>query len=414
MYLLRWAVAALLGPWTFVAAAGVALGIAVMRGAPYLGEGMWTVRWAANGLWLLWTVVAAAAAVDAARLSRSGSRHLALLGRGIGVHGRVVGVTGICAAAGHVVVVAAMLLVGGVSAPRVGWGPVLLAVGAQAVTIVWFAAVGSALGRYLPPVVAGIAASLAAFVAGFLLIGGSTGEPGYQVLGDSGATVSQIGVSWNVQHLMIQVVTLGVSALLLALPRPRLRAGLLVPSPRGAAAAVCAVLVLAAAPHVATGTPLLAQPEPPDVCVGAHPEFCFYEEHQRYAPETDAAIRTLVDAAVVGSYPAFVPDRVEERSRRYDGADGQGTVSVGILTGEPVDPVAVAMQMLEPNWCPQLYAAEPPPEDYFRTLTEMTETWARLIGSTYDPTLEGWSSLRPEQVAAVQEAWSACDLGFRP
>lgn len=73
---LRWAYAArtLAGPWVALAVIGLDVGVALLRGAPYLGEAVFTVRWMALAVWMIGALVGAVAAVDAAHLAQPESQ----------------------------------------------------------------------------------------------------------------------------------------------------------------------------------------------------------------------------------------------------------------------------------------------------------------------------------------------------
>lgn len=411
----RYALTTLAGPWIAVVMLGVDMGIALMRGSPYLGEGMWTVRWMAIGLWVVWPVIAAVAAVDAARLTRPGVRHLPLTAR----HGAREYVWAAAWAAGPAVVVHALvtltlLLVGAVASPRVGWGPMVLAILAQASTLVWFAAAGSFIGRHAPALVAGITAVAATLVLSFLLTNVAAGSAGFEALGDSGASVSQIGLTWNVGHLVAQILLLSGTAWLLLLARPRVSRGRLVPSLRGVTSALLTGVLLVAAPSAVSGAPLTAAPEAPTDCTGSDPDVCVFPEHRRNAAATLQQVDALVQAARAGGYDSLVPERVLEVSRRFDAADGRGTVSIPTIEPGPVDLPVLVAAMLTPTWCPQLSAEEPPPEQFWAALGQLVFTWTGLVGAPYDPLAQGLVPLTPEQVAHVLDGWAGCDLTVGP
>jgi len=411
----RYALRTLAGPWAALVVVGVDLGIATMRHAPYLGEGMWTVRWMALGLWILWPVVAAVAAVDAARLTRPGSRHLPFTTR----RGRVEYVwaaswTAVPAIAVHTAVIIVALAIGGVGHPRVGWAPIALAVVAQGSTFLWFAAVGSFIGRCTPPLLAGILAAGASLAFSYVLTNVGAAAPEFEVLGDQGASVSQIGVTWNLTHLAVQSVILVATAAVMLVARPVERSARIVPGPAWVSAALATVVVVAVAPRAVAGAPLSAEPEPPDDCTGTQPVVCIYPEHRRHAEPTLAALDALLDAARDAGYASFVPTRVEESSRRYDAADGHGVMSLPILEPGQVDTPGLVQRLLMPGWCPALSADTPPPDAYFAAMQSLTFTWTSVVGEPYDPMAAGLRQLSPDEVGRIQSAWSACDLTAEP
>lgn len=411
----RYALRTLAGPWSGLVVLGVDLGIATMRQSPFVGEGMWTVRWMALGLWILWPVIAAVSAVDAARLTRPGTRHLPLTTR----HGRAEYVwaaawTAVPAAAVHAVVIAVGLGLGGVAAPRVGWGAIILAVVAQCSTFVWFAAAGSFLGRMVSPLLAGILAAGLALALSYLLTDVGAAAPGFHVLGDQGASVSQIGVTWNLTHLVVQILVLLLTAGLLVVARPVQRSSYLTPGVAWVTAALVTASVLYVAPRAVAGEPLESAPQPPDDCSGSEPIVCIFPEHRRYADPTLTQVDALVDVAREAGYESLVPARLEESSRRYDAADGRGTMSLPILEPGPMDLGALVQRLVMPAWCDALSADTPPPDSYFASLESLVFTWTSLAGDPYNPMDNDLSVLGADDVQRIMSAWSACDLSATP
>ena len=411
----RYALRTLAGPWAALVVLGVDAGIATMRQAPYLGEGMWTVRWMALGLWIIWPVVAATAAVDAARLTRPGARHLPFTTRrGRREYAWAAAWTAVPAAGAHVAVIAAGLIVGGVAEPRVGWGPIVLAVVAHCSTLVWFAALGSFVGRCVSPLLAGILAAGTAFALSYLLTNVGAATATFEVLGDQGASISQIGVTWNVTHLLVQSAVLLATAGIMVMARPVQRSAIVTPGIAWMTAALVTASIVIVAPRAVAGEPLTAAPQAPDDCSGSAPVMCVYPEHRRYSGPTLAAVDALVAAARDAQYDSLVPTRVEESSRRYDAADGRGVMSLPILEPGPTDTPALVQRLLMPGWCAELSADTPPPDAYFAALESLVFTWTGLVDEPYDPMASGLTPLSPDEVERVMSAWSVCDLSAAP
>ncbi|MDR0483125.1 MAG: hypothetical protein LBH13_08245 [Cellulomonadaceae bacterium] len=401
----------LMGPWAAAAALGFALAIGVMRGTPYLGEGMWTVRWFALGLWMVWPVIAALSAVDAARLTTPEARYLVLTAR----HGQR-GYTAAAAWAAvpsavvHLLVILTALAIGSVAHPRGGWPIIALAILAQLSTFLWFAALGSFIGRLLSPVLAGVVALAASLgLAQVLTNMGLGARGGFNPLGDSGASVSQIGLTWNPVHLVVQILVLAVTAMVLMMPRPQVVAGKLAPGFGTLAAAGITALALIALPALIPGESLLAVPVAPSACSGERPTICVFPEHERLAGPLVDDVRRLMDAADAHGYTSLIPERVEEASHRHIPADGKTLRSLGFVERETPGMAELIQTLVYPSWCPAVSSEEPPPSEFWLSLDSVVVTWMGLINEEYQPGVGGMA-LTPDGVASLMTAWQRCDV----
>jgi hypothetical protein len=367
---------------------------------------MFTVRWMALDLWIAWLLVAGAAAVDAARIARPGEAHLAVAARRGGVvFLRAAAWTAVPALLARCVVMALGLAWGGVAAPRGGWAILVLAVIAQLATIAWFTALGSFVGRHLPTVVAGLAGIGSALVIEQTMTTLTASDASFSVFGDMGASVSQIGVTWNPQWLAVQVGVLVPTALLMVLVRisgsPQVYK---MPTISGWAAVGVVVAALGIAPALVTGTQMLSRPEPPTSCFGRVPVICVYPEHLRNAAPTRDVIEKLAATATASGYD-FMPARLEEASRRYQPGPGVGWIY-------PIEPGAVnefliVDGILSAN-CPIL--EDIVPDAYIRNLQHLEDTWLTQYNSDWvalDPTV---GPLTPEQVSLILNDFAACEL----
>ena len=104
----------LVGPWLTIPMLVLEVANVLQRGAPYRGEGLWTADWMAIVLFVAGPLAAGAAAVDAARLSRRGIVHLAIVGRhGRRVHVRAVAWCALPLMAVHLLSFFAVVVIGG-------------------------------------------------------------------------------------------------------------------------------------------------------------------------------------------------------------------------------------------------------------------------------------------------------------
>ncbi len=405
------ALKSLVGPYAFVVTLGVDLQMVVLRGAPYLGDPVWTVSWMVFVLWVFWIIGAALAAVDAARLSRPGSIHLPLAARrGRWIYAWAAGWTALPMVGAHVLVIAGALAWGGVW-PRVAWWQIGLALGAQSVTLIWFVCLGSFLGRFMPVLLAGPLAGALAYAISQTVTGKSFGSDRFAAFGDGGATMPMIGLEWNATFHLLQIALLGGTGFLLLLPLPRRRVRL-APGPVAVLTGVSVVLAVAVVPAFVPGRAFHHDAQPPDRCVGADPMVCTYREHERYAATARTEISKLTAAARAQGYDSFVRTRYQERSRSYSPGIGEGAGFEPLERGR-IDPMAFASGILTPTWCPAISAEEPPPNEYFEDLQRLAVTWVHLL---YPEIVVREMSgapvpdYSPAEAQAVVNRFAACDL----
>lgn len=410
-----YALRTLIGPWLAVPAVVLESANFVQRGMPWRGEGMWTVEWFAISLFIIGPLCMGAAAVDASRLSRPGNIHLALatpspyrtfLRAAMWCAGPLVVV--------HLAAIAAGVVAGGVQQPSVGWAAMAGAVLVQCLAIVWYAAIGSAIGRFTPPVLAGLAGGGGGFVL-FYVLGDATPTGDFALLALGGATVSRLGLAYHPGYLAGQAAVFALTAGLLLMVGLRTRSGFRVPTLAGAASFVLVIATVVAAPAVLPDSRYLADPRPPELCLDTTPPVCVHAEHRRYLDELLPHIDTLVEAAALAGYPALVPERIVESSRTYYSPHpNERSVSLYLYeTGEgTVEDLAGAL--VTPLHCPQLYADEPPGDAYWERWLNLWYTWLSLIGaegelhSFYSPDeLELYS---PETVELIMADFARCAL----
>ncbi|WP_166350757.1 hypothetical protein [Phytoactinopolyspora limicola] len=389
-----------------------------LTGMPYRGEGMWTVDWLSGVLWLVGPLAAALSAVDAARFTRPGRVHLVVTAAG---HQRpLVWAAMWCAVplmGVHLVAVGVVLVLGGVTRPSAGWGPMMLALAVGLLVIVWCVALGSAIGRFLGPIVAGLAAGVVCVVL-FLVIGDEgSGFSGRFALLETGAgSAPRIGYGYNLDYLGGQALVLAVTAGVLLLLGVRERSGRVLPTVGGALLALGVVAVVPAASAVLPGDRYVVDASPPDHCSGSMPRICTYVEHDRVRADLVAKIEVLSEAALDAGYPALVPDAVHERSRTYwpDNFDTRGfQIPTEVLEGQEMQWFEVAYGLVDPVHCDALRADIGPPDEFWGDLTALIFTWLDLASL---PTGDRWFDpdhdrlLSPGETTEVIDRFARCEL----
>ncbi len=417
---LRYAARTLLGPWVALPALGLEMASFVLRGMPWRGEGLWTVEWFAIPLFILGPVCAGVAAIDAARLSRPGNIHLAVsVARPGWAYLRAAAWCAVPLACLHLGTIAAGLVIGQASQPSVSWWSLIAGALVQCLGIVWYVALGSAIGRYTSTVLAGLVAGTGAFVINYLIGGALTGEQRFQLLNLGSTTITMVGLSLNTGYLAAQAAMLVSTAAIFLTLRVQPRSNIRTPTIGSAVLIAAVVAMVVATPMTLPAHRYVAAPKPPTQCVGSAPQICMYPEHRRYSAIVRRTINTLAEAARSHGYPEFVPARVVEESRTYH-PSGPGIfplyLPADVYEAGRLPLEEAASMILNPTHCPSLQSPDLGGVDmdqfglnYFSLL----KTWLHLVGiddvgGPFEPKL-----LSPEEVGAILDDFAHCRLDTR-
>lgn len=411
---IRFAMRTLVGPWLMIPGLGLEIANFLQRGMPWRGEGMWTVDWFAIALFILGPLCAGAAAVDAARLSRPGNIHLVVSVPGTSrAYVRAALWTAGPLVVLHLLAIAAGLVVGQVNRPSVGWLPMLAAALIQCAALIWFAAVGSAIGRFSNTLLAGLLGGAAGFILSYV-IGDAWSGTEFQLLALGAATVTLLGRAYNSAYLLGQAVVFAITSVLFLLLPLRMRSGLRIPRATGAAAALLAVGIVALAPIVLPSNREVDDPQAPTYCQGNEPQVCMFYEHRRYADLVYPRIETLAKAAQASGYQDFVPQKIIEQSRTYR-PGGPGVRSLWLPAevyeqGQlPLDQMAYFL--LVPVQCGWLSSSSPPPAEFDEPFFSLLATWLQLAGQPLEHAPVSYRMLSSAEVTRYLNAFASCDLG---
>ena len=414
---LSYALRTLVAPWLALAVIGLYVGALAQRGAPWRGETMWTLEWLGIALFAVGPLLAGATAIDASRLARPGAAYLVVPTRRprmTFIRAALWGAVPILAI--HVTAYVAAVIAGGSPIGEIFRPDMLLALAVQGAVIAWYAALGSLIGRFAPPILSGIAGAVVALLAFYVLSGSGLGSPQFALLDVGGATVTQLGRRYDLGFLGAQALILAATTVAAFAVHVRYHRGRVVPTVTGAVLIVGIVAAVVAGQAAGPESrKVLAAPEPPDRCYEWDPTICLYEYHARHADDVAGRINTLVDSARDAGYAALVPARIEQES--YNHVPSDPTVRSFFL--DPSDlgnaqwEQEVAIQgMLAPR-CAVLASDEGPPARYWEDLARLMGTWSILAGL---PDVTGQFEteadiLPPDEVADILDRWSRCDLG---
>lgn len=388
-------------------------------GLTWRGDGIWTVDWASGSLWIVGSLLAAVVAVDAARLSRPGSIHLV-----VGAPGRQRAlVAAVLWCAGplvvfHLALVVLGLSVGAVTRPSAGSGPLAAAMVVQGLAIVWCAALGSAIGRYLSPIVAGLAGAVVTFVAFSRLGDQASFFAGWFGLLEMGAGgTPRIGYGYNLAYLAAQAVIFTSTGAVLLYLGLRERSGRAMPTLAGSAQAVAVVAVILLAIPILPGDRYVRDPSPPAQCSDTTPVVCTYWEHRHLHDELVAKVTHLSNAAVDAGYGSLVPQAVHEESRTYwpDSYDVRGfKAPFSAMAGHDIGWENLVYQLVEPIHCDQLRGEIGPSSEYRQDRNSVEWTWLNIASVPIDVESEYYPGpvaelLTAEQVEQIVDRFARCD-----
>lgn len=389
-------------------AATVDITAMTQRGMQWRGDLIWTIDWLAVSFIVMAPVVAGLSAVDTSRLS-TGAAHM--------VRNRVTRTPAFAVFLTYAVLIIAVhvtVLVGALllSAPT-GWGTGWpLAVLCQLLMIACFSALGTLIGRWVRPVVAGALGALAAFALMYVATAPSDGMSPFDF---GAATVPRIGFAYDAGHLTWQAACLALITVALLVPRLLEGSGLRRIVPRDAVV-VLLLLAVVGAVMVGVRTPRLERVDARPTLCGAVGEIttCFYPQHERVERPFQDRLYALATAAQDKGYAAVVPREVHEaRNGRLPQAVDPRVAAFYImpdhLSGTLPTTWEVASGILQPTHCPQVQGEMPPSETYWKDLEAVTATWVALV----DPAeaelhAPPQTPLTPQRAAELADQFRSC------
>lgn len=384
----------------------------VNRGMPWRGELVWTIDWLGTVLILIGPVVAGAAAVDAGRFARAGTEYLT--GRAASAN-RVYMLTWLAAAIPAMVVhLAAAVAIVALSNPRsqISVWPSVFAVIAQLCGIGFYAALGSACGRYAGSVAGGPIAVVAGIVL-FWQFG--TSPERFSVLMFGRATSSVLGLQFNVAYSVAQVVCLALISLALVLLPVRVISGIrrpphIVTVTIGIAVAG-AVLV---SPYISSDrfVPVAIRPTS---CTGSAQVICMYPDHDRFLPSVAESVKRVYSGASALGVQDLLPTKIVERTPGEGPAnDGVGRFQIPLdsFRTNDVTPEMMAMELVIPHHCPALYGDVAPPIEFGQKLHRAVHTLvAASQGHTDGGPAQFDEILSADELKKLLTSFKNCQLG---
>lgn len=408
----RFTMKSVFGFWTFLILLGAYGFLFIKSLQDWHGDAVLTVRSFSLLGWLVMIVLAGVSSVDAARFSTENRAYLLIektstrrtfffLFMSTFVPVAIVHILAVCAGL--------ILTESVVRSPFT----IVLAVTAQLTSLAWAIVFGSVLGRFLHPLVAGPVAAVAMFLLVNTLMGQSFTTNRVRILGDTGATVSQTGLTWNTTHLTAQILVLMCTLAVMLMVTDSHSARCHFPTSKTTVAGVACMCLLATAALTIPGTPMVRSNAQPDYCINGEVEVCIFKEHVDFAQETIDSINKLVAAAKHNDYDALVPTKIVEATVR--GWETSVDPNSGIRFIPSISPKThgtaayIAQYLSMPLWCTELYSLTPPPDQYFTDQSNVAMTWLSIAGLGHQG-FEGATLLSADDVESIMTRWATCKL----
>lgn len=381
----------------------------VDRGMPWRGELVWTIDWSGTVLVLVGPILAGAAAIDAGRFAHTGTGYLTAAPRAARrVYLLSWAAAAVPAMAVHVAAVVAALVL---SSPdsQLSAAPSAVVVLSQLCGIAFYAALGSACGRFAGSVVGGPVAVILCILL-FWQFGTSTTK--FSVLMFGRATSSLLGLQYNSVYSLIQVGFLAVAALALIAVPVRVVSGRRRP-PR-AAAGILGIVVIGAllfAPMIKIER-FERVSVAPTSCSGSQPVVCMYPDHERFLPSAEQSLARLYKGAAALGVTDLLASHVKERVPGEGPArDGQGRFQIPVdsfRSGE-LTPFELANDLVVPYHCPELYGDRPPSFQFGENLRRASGTLLAASGHRVDAPPEE-APMSTAELRSVLTGFKSCRL----
>lgn len=183
-----------------------------------------------------------------------------------------------------------------------------------AVALLFYAAVGSLIGRAAGPLAAGLIGVMAGLALAFSIM--STTGREFALLTLGGSTASRIGLEYSTAYRAWQLVLFAAMIAVAYLPAPRFTPdGARLSFGVGIAALVVAIVPFARIPG-APPSPWVPQTSPPPLlCQGTLPDLCLTPQHDYYRVRIAPILAEIANGAQQSGLDNVLPQRVVEISR---------------------------------------------------------------------------------------------------
>lgn len=402
----------LIGPWVAVFCAGLMALNNIQRWAVYEGEFLWAVDMQGIAVFLVGPILTAAVAVDTARMSRPGNRHLVLLQPRIYrqywyILWATLRVTYLGYATCLIAVTLSILA-------KVGFVSELRSAAMQiAVHLAWmffYAALGTLIGRYVAPLLAGVLGVLLGLAV--LNAQSTLDGDGFSLMRLGGATFTRLGNEYNFAFLLTQLLIFLILGAIAVMAPITVRGEYLRPT------AVSFGIVLLVGVITFSSWSFLPQdrwtssPRPPTDCtvINDRTELCTYAEHPVFQQRLTQVVETIHLAADRLEIDDFVPALITEESRTFYADFSAEPLELAITHYDDELEFGYYLPMIfDGAHCEQRYAQETTDwlTDFFERHNSFTQTVAAAAGE-YHVIDEVVSA---EEIAEFMNAYKACEFG---
>lgn len=400
----------LVSPWVAIVCGGLILLNNIQRWGVYEGEFLWAVDMQAIAIFLIGPILTAATAVDSARVSQPGNRHLVLLKPRLHMQYWhivrsalfvILAIYGVCLAA---LAIYTTSQAGFLSE----WPTALLQIAVHCAWMFFYASLGTLIGRFVSPLLSGVLGVL----FGFLILNAqaSLASDSFSLMEIGGATFSRLGNIYNPAFLGAQFVIFVALGLLAILAPVRARNDYLAPKVITYGILVVTIIAIFVPLNTLPKERWLADPKPPTDCVEIGIEVCTYAEHPRFQARVLGQLNQLQAAAAEGNFEYALPSRVTQHSRSYYPDLPTDPLQLSIFHDEQsLDLQTFTSWLYHAAHCEERYSEEYSPwlDNYFQELEMFTYTVEHHATGYWESGVDPYTSA---EVEGFMERYKTCDF----
>jgi hypothetical protein len=276
---------------------------------------------------------------------------------------------------------------------------------------------GSQIGRYFKPVLAGLLAVLVSLLLYNWAESLSSGKPRFLPFGDTGASIQQIGSVFNLSHLLVGLAFLAVTGVLLLVAPVRNEAAKLRLTPLGAVFGVVVLAIVAVMPRFPITRFMSWDPANPqaDRCINGTVRYCYFHEHERWAKPIIKSLDDMLAKATAAGFGDVLPKTINETANSEEDYiyDPQNVYIYGIdRDGLEYGPKWFLDMIYYPYSCPQTSSLTGPSDQFWEDKRAITDTIA-LAGGIDEVDLSialDFQPLTPSEIQTILQRWTKCQL----
>jgi hypothetical protein len=323
------------------------------RNLDIFGDLMLTIRWQVILFYVILPVIAGVVAIDSAKFSKLNNSYLSKLNNREYLW--IFFWSAVIPAVSWLIIPIIEIIVGKSLNPFLHAGSsggyysganlfsMLFALLLQSLTILWFGVLGLTIGKFFSVGLSGIIALIVGLVLNNVLTNINAATPSWTFLGDTGASVPQISLGFNIKYLIVQFLALLITGILLFYCSYIFRGSFKIFTKKSLIFIIVIVLVILIPTQHLKGNPHVYLNLKKDQVASVKlldnnsnsPVFYYYNEHQKFASPYLSFFKTIYSVAEKKGYLDILPKELFEGwPDMY--LKNKNTASIGDLT-DPLD-----------------------------------------------------------------------------